>query len=56
MDLLNLRVEDLEVLAQNQIRSTEKYEVSAKQWTAAVAGALHIRKKGFGGYNDSGSG
>ncbi|KAJ0637328.1 hypothetical protein HanOQP8_Chr17g0672521 [Helianthus annuus] len=52
VDLLNLNLENLEVLAQNQIRSTEKYEGAAKQWTAAVAGALHVRKKGFGGYQD----
>ncbi|KAM0044015.1 hypothetical protein Hdeb2414_s0010g00348201 [Helianthus debilis subsp. tardiflorus] len=37
VDLLNLAYEDLEVLAQNQIRATEKYEEVAKGWTAAVA-------------------
>ncbi|KAJ0810265.1 hypothetical protein HanPI659440_Chr01g0025111 [Helianthus annuus] len=44
--------DDLEVLAQNQIRATEKYEEIAKGWTAAVASAIHIRKKGFGGIKD----
>ncbi|KAF5815686.1 hypothetical protein HanXRQr2_Chr03g0125821 [Helianthus annuus] len=44
--------DDLEVLAQNQIRATEKYEEIAKGWTAAVASAIHIRTKGFGGLKD----
>ncbi|MFS7945581.1 hypothetical protein Hanom_Chr06g00525961 [Helianthus anomalus] len=52
VDLLNLDLENLEVLPQNQIRSTEKYEGVAKQWTATVVGALHVRKKGFSGYQD----
>ncbi|KAF5805894.1 hypothetical protein HanXRQr2_Chr05g0214801 [Helianthus annuus] len=52
VDLLNLAYEDLEVLAQNQIRATEKYEEIAKGWTAAVASAIHIRTKGFGGLKD----
>ncbi|KAM0028048.1 hypothetical protein Hdeb2414_s0019g00547311 [Helianthus debilis subsp. tardiflorus] len=41
-----------EVLAQNQIRATEKYEEIAKGWTAAVASAIHIPTKGFGGLKD----
>ncbi|KAF5818050.1 hypothetical protein HanXRQr2_Chr02g0060301 [Helianthus annuus] len=56
IDLLNLAVEDLEVLASNQIRVTEKYEEIAKGWTSAVASVLHIQKKGFGGYKDRISG
>ncbi|KAJ0796128.1 hypothetical protein HanPI659440_Chr04g0158581 [Helianthus annuus] len=56
IDLLNLAVEDLEVLASNQIRATEKYEEIAKGWTSAVASVLHIQKKGFGGYKDRISG
>ncbi|KAM0017116.1 hypothetical protein Hdeb2414_s0028g00704361 [Helianthus debilis subsp. tardiflorus] len=56
IDLLNLAVEDLEVLASNQIRATEKYEEIAKGWTSAVASVMHIHKKGFGGYKDSTSG
>ncbi|KAL9999536.1 hypothetical protein Hdeb2414_s0474g00901251 [Helianthus debilis subsp. tardiflorus] len=56
IDLLNLAVEDLEVLASNQIRATEKYEEIAKGWTSAVASVMHIHKKGFGGYKDSASG
>ena len=56
VDLLNLAVEDLEVLASNQIRATEKYEEIAKGWTSAVASVLHIQKKGFGGYKDRISG
>ncbi|KAJ0621793.1 hypothetical protein HanIR_Chr01g0012731 [Helianthus annuus] len=52
VDLLNLASEDLEVLAQNQIRATEKYEEVAKGWTAVVASAIHIRTKGFGGLKD----
>ncbi|KAJ0587465.1 hypothetical protein HanIR_Chr04g0163511 [Helianthus annuus] len=52
VDVLNIALEDLEVLAQNQIRATEKYEAIAKGWTAAVASAIHIRKKGFGGLKD----
>ncbi|KAF5785263.1 hypothetical protein HanXRQr2_Chr10g0426571 [Helianthus annuus] len=56
IDLLNLEVEDLEVLASNQIRATEKYEEIAKGWTSAVASVMHIHKKGFGGYKDNMSG
>ncbi|KAJ0808447.1 hypothetical protein HanPI659440_Chr01g0003451 [Helianthus annuus] len=56
IDLLNLAVEDLEVLASNQIRATEKYEEIAKGWTSAVASVMHIHKKGFGGYKDNMSG
>ncbi|KAM0042220.1 hypothetical protein Hdeb2414_s0011g00375541 [Helianthus debilis subsp. tardiflorus] len=56
IDLLNLAVEDLEVLASNQIRATEKYEEIAKGWTSAVASVMHIHRKGFGGYKDSTSG
>ncbi|KAM0052321.1 hypothetical protein Hdeb2414_s0007g00246901 [Helianthus debilis subsp. tardiflorus] len=56
IDLLNLAVKDLEVLASNQIRATEKYEEIAKGWTSAVASVMHIHKKGFGGYKDSTSG
>ncbi|MFS7927180.1 hypothetical protein Hanom_Chr04g00305941 [Helianthus anomalus] len=52
VDVLNIALEDLEVLAQNQIRATEKYEGIAKEWTSAVAAAIHIRKRGFGGYKD----
>ncbi|KAF5786373.1 hypothetical protein HanXRQr2_Chr10g0440171 [Helianthus annuus] len=52
VDVLNLALEDLEVLAQNQIRATEKYEKIAKGWTAAVVSAIHIRTKGFGGLKD----
>ncbi|KAF5815862.1 hypothetical protein HanXRQr2_Chr03g0127831 [Helianthus annuus] len=52
VDVLNIALEDLEVLAQNQIRATEKYEDIAKGWTAAVASAIHIRKVGFGGFQD----
>ncbi|MFS8025119.1 hypothetical protein Hanom_Chr16g01471171 [Helianthus anomalus] len=52
VDLLNLAYEDLEVLARNQIRATEKYEEIAKGWTAAVVSAIHIRTKGFGGLKD----
>ncbi|KAJ0800218.1 hypothetical protein HanPI659440_Chr03g0100491 [Helianthus annuus] len=52
VDLLNLDRENLEVLAQIQIRATEKYEVVAKDWTSAVAGVLQISKKGFRGYKD----
>ncbi|MFS7912589.1 hypothetical protein Hanom_Chr02g00131741 [Helianthus anomalus] len=52
IDLLNLDQENLEALAQKQIRSMEKYEEVAKSWTSAVAGVLHVRKKGFGGYKD----
>ncbi|MFS7953873.1 hypothetical protein Hanom_Chr07g00623671 [Helianthus anomalus] len=37
LDLLNLAYEDMEVLAQNQIRATEKYEAIAKGLTTAVA-------------------
>ncbi|KAF5805162.1 hypothetical protein HanXRQr2_Chr05g0205891 [Helianthus annuus] len=50
--LLNLAYEDLEVLARSQIRATEKYEEIAKGWTTAVASAIHIRTKGFGGFKD----
>ncbi|KAJ0451252.1 hypothetical protein HanHA300_Chr15g0565471 [Helianthus annuus] len=56
IDLLNLAVEDLEVLASNQIRATEKYEEIAKGWTSAVASVMHIHKQGFGGYKDNMSG
>ncbi|MFS7980351.1 hypothetical protein Hanom_Chr10g00938411 [Helianthus anomalus] len=56
VDLLNLAYEDLEMLARNQIRATEKYEEIAKGWTAAVASAIHIRTKGFSGLNDRVSG
>ncbi|KAJ0870678.1 hypothetical protein HanRHA438_Chr11g0503141 [Helianthus annuus] len=52
VDLLNVAYEDLQVLAQNQIRATEKYEEIAKGWTAAVASVIHIRTKGFGGLKD----
>ncbi|MFS8020406.1 hypothetical protein Hanom_Chr16g01415181 [Helianthus anomalus] len=52
VDLLNLAYEDLEVLARNQIRATDKYEEIAKGWTASVASAIHIRTKGFGGLKD----
>ncbi|KAM0061106.1 hypothetical protein Hdeb2414_s0004g00132031 [Helianthus debilis subsp. tardiflorus] len=52
VDVLNIALEDLEVLAQNQIRATEKYEDIAKGWTAAVASAIHIRNVGFGGLRD----
>ncbi|KAJ0569547.1 hypothetical protein HanHA300_Chr05g0167451 [Helianthus annuus] len=52
IDLLNLDRENLEVLAQTQIRATEKYEAVAKDWTSAVAGVLQINKKGFCGYKD----
>ncbi|KAJ0652892.1 hypothetical protein HanOQP8_Chr15g0577371 [Helianthus annuus] len=52
VDLLNVAHEDLEVLARHQIRATEKYEEIAKAWTGAVASAIHIRTKGFGGYKD----
>ncbi|MFS8002036.1 hypothetical protein Hanom_Chr13g01197391 [Helianthus anomalus] len=43
IDLLNLAYEDLEVLARNQIRATEKYEEVAKGWIVVVASAIHIR-------------
>ncbi|KAM0026494.1 hypothetical protein Hdeb2414_s0020g00558841 [Helianthus debilis subsp. tardiflorus] len=56
IDLLNLAVEDLEVLASNQIRATEKYEEIAKGWTSAVVSVMHIHKQGFGGYKDKMSG
>ncbi|MFS7981474.1 hypothetical protein Hanom_Chr10g00951391 [Helianthus anomalus] len=56
IDLLNLAVEDLEVLACSQIRATEKYEEIAKGWTAAVASVMYIHKKGFGGFKDSACG
>ncbi|KAJ0480128.1 hypothetical protein HanIR_Chr13g0627961 [Helianthus annuus] len=56
IDLLNLAVEDIEVLASNQIRATEKYEEIAKGWTSAVASVMHIHKRGFGGYKDNMSG
>ncbi|KAJ0581646.1 hypothetical protein HanHA300_Chr04g0143451 [Helianthus annuus] len=49
IDLLNLDRENLEVLAQTHIRTTEKFESVAKDWTAAVAGVLQINKKGFRG-------
>ncbi|MFS7918820.1 hypothetical protein Hanom_Chr03g00205621 [Helianthus anomalus] len=52
VDMLNLAYEDLEVLARSQIRVTEKYEEVAKGWTAAVASAIHIRTKVFGGFKD----
>ncbi|MFS7904724.1 hypothetical protein Hanom_Chr01g00039411 [Helianthus anomalus] len=52
VDLLNLAQEDLEVLACNHIRATEKYEEVAKGWTAAVASVIHIHTKGFGGFKD----
>ncbi|KAJ0556943.1 hypothetical protein HanIR_Chr07g0319511 [Helianthus annuus] len=52
VDLLNLDRDDLEVLARNQIRVTEKYEEVAKGWTAVVASVIHIRTKGFGGFKD----
>ncbi|KAJ0614980.1 hypothetical protein HanIR_Chr02g0068751 [Helianthus annuus] len=52
VDLLNLAQEDLEVLARNQIRVTEKYEEVAKGWTDVVASVIHIRTKGFGGFKD----
>ncbi|MFS7943184.1 hypothetical protein Hanom_Chr06g00497281 [Helianthus anomalus] len=52
VDLLNLAYEYLEVLARNQIRAIEKYEEITKGWTAAVASAIHIRTKGFGGLKD----
>ncbi|MFS8004316.1 hypothetical protein Hanom_Chr13g01224351 [Helianthus anomalus] len=52
IDLLNLAHKDLEVLARNQIRATEKYEEIAKGWTAAVISTIHIRTKGFGGLKD----
>ncbi|MFS7930054.1 hypothetical protein Hanom_Chr04g00339641 [Helianthus anomalus] len=52
VDLLILDRENLEALAQNQIRSTEKYEDIAKSWTAVVVVVLHISKKGFGSYKD----
>ncbi|KAJ0655245.1 hypothetical protein HanLR1_Chr14g0522031 [Helianthus annuus] len=52
VDLLNMAQEDLEVLARNQIRVTEKYEEVAKGWTVAVASVIHIRTKGFGGFKD----
>ncbi|MFS7916880.1 hypothetical protein Hanom_Chr03g00182561 [Helianthus anomalus] len=52
VDLLNLAYEDLEVLARNQIRATEKYEEIAKGWTVAVSSSIHIRTKGFGGFKD----
>ncbi|MFS8018181.1 hypothetical protein Hanom_Chr15g01389131 [Helianthus anomalus] len=35
-----------------QIRATKKYEEIAKGWTTAVASAIHIRTKGFGGFKD----
>ncbi|MFS7954248.1 hypothetical protein Hanom_Chr07g00628061 [Helianthus anomalus] len=47
IDLLNLDRENLEVLAQTQIRATEKCEAVAKDWTSVVAGVLQISKKGF---------
>ncbi|KAJ0455912.1 hypothetical protein HanIR_Chr15g0756441 [Helianthus annuus] len=56
VDLLNLAVEDLEVLASNQIRATEKYEEIAKGWTSAVASVIRIHKEGFGGRSDRASG
>ncbi|MFS7930585.1 hypothetical protein Hanom_Chr04g00345991 [Helianthus anomalus] len=52
VEFLNLAYEDLEVLARNHIRATEKYEEIAKEWTAAVVSAIHIRTKGFGGFKD----
>ncbi|MFS7902556.1 hypothetical protein Hanom_Chr01g00012641 [Helianthus anomalus] len=52
IDLLNLAYEDLEVLARNQIRATEKYEEIAKGWAATIISAIHIRTKGFGGLKD----
>ncbi|MFS7995383.1 hypothetical protein Hanom_Chr12g01117271 [Helianthus anomalus] len=52
VDLLNLDRENLEVLAQNHIRATEKFESVAKDWIAVVAGVLQISKKGFRGYKD----
>ncbi|MFS8013587.1 hypothetical protein Hanom_Chr14g01334711 [Helianthus anomalus] len=54
--LLNLDQENLEALAMTQIRSAEKYEAVAKGWTTVVAGVLHVRKKGFGGYHDKADG
>ncbi|MFS7978079.1 hypothetical protein Hanom_Chr10g00911411 [Helianthus anomalus] len=52
VDLLNLAQEDLEVLARNPIRVTEKYEEVAKGWTAAIASVIHISTKGSGGFKD----
>ncbi|MFS8013871.1 hypothetical protein Hanom_Chr15g01338101 [Helianthus anomalus] len=37
---------------QVDLLNLDLYEVTAKQWTAVVASALHVRKKGFGGYHD----
>ncbi|MFS7899208.1 hypothetical protein Hanom_Chr03g00213051 [Helianthus anomalus] len=44
--------ENLEVLAQNQIRATEKFVAIAKDWTSSVAGVLQISKNGFRRYKD----
>ncbi|KAM0064539.1 hypothetical protein Hdeb2414_s0003g00104121 [Helianthus debilis subsp. tardiflorus] len=52
VDLLNLDRENLEALAQNQIRSREKYKDFAKSCTTVVAGVLHISKKGYGSYKN----
>ncbi|MFS8023112.1 hypothetical protein Hanom_Chr16g01447651 [Helianthus anomalus] len=56
IDLLNLALEDLEVLARNQIKATEKYEEIAKGWTTAVASVMLIHQQGFTGFRGSSSG
>ncbi|KAJ0569605.1 hypothetical protein HanHA300_Chr05g0168171 [Helianthus annuus] len=53
VDLLTVSLQDLEVLAQNQIRSTEKYKSITKEWSATVAGALQARKQGFTGLRNT---
>ncbi|MFS7937986.1 hypothetical protein Hanom_Chr05g00434251 [Helianthus anomalus] len=47
VDLRNLDLVNLEVLAQNHIRSTEKYEDSAKQWTCSCCWCTAHQKENF---------
>ncbi|MFS7935249.1 hypothetical protein Hanom_Chr05g00401261 [Helianthus anomalus] len=53
IDILTINLQDLEVLAQNQIRFTEKYEAIAKEWTVDTAGDLQVRKQGFNGLRNT---
>ncbi|MFS7985017.1 hypothetical protein Hanom_Chr11g00993391 [Helianthus anomalus] len=43
LDLISFHEEDIKILNQNQIRTNEQYEVSAKSWTSDVVNVIGLR-------------